>query len=166
VINSYYLQQWFFVCSSHSASFVLSWDWCTLCLIFKIVWVFHKLLFPVAQKIYHLKVSCILAWTFVFLPHTTCTVCVYIHHKIGCCHFLTMANNSANFWFSLRSAPCTWFWIRKLNYFPGIVSPRRRSFVFFALLGCYTVLIGSYWHFRTTYWSHLQGQAIQEETTY
>jgi hypothetical protein len=50
--------------------------------------------------------------------------------------------------------------------FPDIASPQRMSFVFFALLGCYTVLIGNYWHFRTAYLSHLQGQSIQEETTY
>jgi len=48
-----------------------------LCVIFKIVWVFPGLLFPVAQKMHHLKVSCILAQTFVFLPHITCAVCEY-----------------------------------------------------------------------------------------
>ena len=50
--------------------------------------------------------------------------------------------------------------------FPDIVSPQRTSFLFFALPECYTVLIGSCWHFRSAYLSHLQDQAIQEETTY
>jgi hypothetical protein len=27
----------------------------------------------------------------------------------------------------------------------------------FALLGCYAVLIGGWWHFRTAWWPHLQG---------
>jgi len=58
------------------------------------------------------------------------------------------------------------FEIENSLIFPDIVSPRRTSFVFFALLGCYTVLIVSYWHFRTACWSYMQGQAIQEETTY
>jgi len=41
------------------------------------------------------------------------------------------------------------FEIENAVIFTDIVSPRRTSFLFFALLGCYTVLIGSYQHFRT-----------------